>query len=355
LENRRGARLAEAEAKWREQSASAQAKVLAQAEAARNQADEDLRGEDQLAALQTTLADREAALAKAALDLEQVRERGRQDLDAALAKAKSWEADEAARFAAAQAEWRKQSANALNEATARYQAAEGMLIQMRMQADRARSDAVGGSTRPAGRGSDAAGGSARPAERAGFGARAAERETDAAAIRLPTREDRGLGTQDPKVVIRPKQINSDQQPGARKKRGVFRDIVVVAALAIFVIVTYPSIEPLVPEPWRSNIAAVIGNHAPPANVTVQGVASVASEVNLRAEPSTTARVIATLPRGLKVVTGERRGDWILVQVEGDRSSTQPRRGWVFGSFLKEEPGDVEADDDSETASPAESE
>jgi hypothetical protein len=58
------ARLAEAKANWREQSASAQAEVLAQAAAGRSQADGDVRSlQEQLAALQLTLADRDKTLA----------------------------------------------------------------------------------------------------------------------------------------------------------------------------------------------------------------------------------------------------------------------------------------------------
>ena len=120
---------------------------------------------------------------------------------------------------------------------------------------------------------------------------------------------------------------------------------VVAALAIAVIVIYPRIEPLLPEALRSNIAKITSLFGPAQNFTAQGFAAVASDVNLRAAPSTTARVIATLPRGLKVATIERRGEWTFVQVEGE-GNTQPRRGWVFSSFLKEETGEVEDDDET---------
>jgi len=291
-----------------------------------------------LAALQATLADREAALANAASDTEHVRERGRQEVEEALAKAKAREADEAARLAAAQTEWRKQSANALSEATARYQTAEGVLTELRMQSDRARSGAVGGSS--------------RSASRTSFGPKPTAREPEAAAIRLPTREERGSGTQDPLVVLRPKHVMAASESPPRKRR-TFRDIVVVASLAIAVIVSYPSVEPLLPENLRSNIAAIIGEYAPSPNFTVQGFASVVSDVNLRAGPSTTARVIATLPSGLKVATVGRRGEWTFVEIADDRRNSQPRRGWVFGSFLKDETADVE--DDVETASPEDAE
>jgi len=320
------ARLTEAEVKWQEQSARALAEVRAHAEAARTQAEGELhRRQEQLAALRATLADRETALAKAALDTEQVRERGRQELEAALAKAKDWEAGEVARFATAEAEWRKQSVNALNEATARYQAAEGMLMQARMQADRARSDAVGGSI--------------KSGERTRFGTRPADRETETAPIRLPSKDERGLGTEGTNLGIRSRQIMFEQEPRTPRKR-TLRDVAVAASLAILAILAYPSVEPLFPESWRSNIAAIERGRGPSPGVAAQEFAAVVSDVNLRAGASTTAKVIGTLSRGLKVATIERRGDWTLVQIEGDSRDSQPRRGWVNGSFLKGETGEV---------------
>ena len=280
-----GARLAEAEVKWREQAAIALTDMRAQAEAARNEADAEFRRlHDKSAALRTTLADRESALAKAVLVHEEARERARQDLEAALAQAKAREAGEAQRLAAAEAGWRAQSQNALAEATARYQAAEGMLAQLRQQADRARSDAVGGSIR-----------SGEP--RATFATKPNPREVESAPIRLPTREERRLETQASKIIIQPQRMASEMDSRPPRKGSSFRDVIVVASIAVIAIFAYPRIEPFLPETWRSNIAAILGGLAPSPNPTAQGSASVVSDVNLRVEPSTTAEIITTLPRG----------------------------------------------------------
>ena len=334
------ARLAEAEAGWREQAAVSVTEVRAQAEVARNEADADLRRlRDESAALRTTLAGRESALAKAVSVYEEARERARQDLEAALAQAKAREAGEAQRLAAAEAGWRAQSQNALAEATARYQTAEGMLTQLRQQADRARSDSVGGSIR-----------SSEP--RATFATKPNPRVVESAPIRLPAREDRGLETRGSKIIIQPQRVASEQDSRAPRRSSSFRDIVVVASIAIIAIFAYPRIAPFVPEPWRSNIAAILGGLAPSPNPTAQGSASVVNDVNLRAEPSTTAEIITTLPRGLKVTMIEQRGDWMLVQVEGSNGNPRPRRGWVFASFLT---SDVNDDVEPEPSVESESE
>src|SRR5258706_14358922 len=84
------------------------AEVRAQAEAARDQADGDIRSlQDRLAALELTLVERETALARAALDHEQVREGWQHESQAAEHASKT---AEAARLAEAEAEWQVQCA-----------------------------------------------------------------------------------------------------------------------------------------------------------------------------------------------------------------------------------------------------
>src|SRR5262245_51465926 len=90
----------------------------------------------ELAALKETLADRETALANAALDAQQSRERWQQEIQHALSDAEqAWKAEEAARFAAAEAQWRQQSADAVAEATARDEAAELKVEQLGRDAE----------------------------------------------------------------------------------------------------------------------------------------------------------------------------------------------------------------------------
>jgi hypothetical protein len=133
---------------------------------------------------------------------------------------------------------------------------------------------------------------------------------------------------------------------APKRRSLFRDLLIAATLGIVAIIGYPSIEPHLPPTWQANIASVMGRFAPSPGVA-EREAIVVSDVNLRAGPSTTTKVIALLPRGSRVATTETRGEWTFVQVEAYSRNSQLRRGWVYATFL-ENVGDGE--DDAETES-----
>ncbi|MGD0143227.1 MAG: SH3 domain-containing protein [Rhizomicrobium sp.] len=136
------ARSAKAQSEWREKSASAlsemtarceraeaalvRAEARAAAKPARDEGESRLLGE--LAALRATLADRDAALAQARKATEQAKERSQRDSETALSNAKAgWKTEETARFAAAEAQWRKQSASAQAALTARCERAEAAL------------------------------------------------------------------------------------------------------------------------------------------------------------------------------------------------------------------------------------
>jgi hypothetical protein len=138
-------RLASAEARWNEQSARALTELngrLAQAEGALGEARAQAEArQHQLTVTQSSLAVRERELAQAranaeqgrsqsAEEAEQTRERWQQETAAALAKAQeSFKAGEAARFAAAEAQWKAQLAPALAETTVQLQRAEAQLAQ----------------------------------------------------------------------------------------------------------------------------------------------------------------------------------------------------------------------------------
>jgi hypothetical protein len=85
----------------------------------------------QLMALKVALAGRETALEKAAFDAQQARAQWQRELSNAE---QAWKAEEAARLVAAQALWRAQFENAFAEMTARCEAAELMLEQLRRDA-----------------------------------------------------------------------------------------------------------------------------------------------------------------------------------------------------------------------------
>jgi SH3 domain-containing protein len=117
-----------------------------------------------------------------------------------------------------------------------------------------------------------------------------------------------------------------------------------------VITAYPSVGSFLPQSLQSNIAAVTGASGPPTgsntsltspSVPVKSMAVVARDVNVRAGPSPTAKILSTLPRGLRVATLERRGDWMSVQIERAGPNAKSLQGWVYGSFLLDQAGDDE--------------
>jgi hypothetical protein len=138
-------RLSAAEGRWKEQMAKAVGEVTARLEhteaslvEARAQA--DVR-QHQVAAAQASLAARDAELVQArtahdelyeqtAADSEAARESWQKEMDAALAKAQqSFKAGEAARLAAAEAQWKAQFAPTVAETAAQLQLAEAALAE----------------------------------------------------------------------------------------------------------------------------------------------------------------------------------------------------------------------------------
>jgi hypothetical protein len=240
---------------------------------------------DELTTLKATLADREMALAKAALDAEGARERWQEEAQAALLKAEQdWMAREASRVAEAEAKWRRHSSRALAEATARCEAAEAVLEQLKRE--RGHDDVFASRAEPV-----------------------------------------------------------DEEP--RKPRAnLLRDVLIVGALAALAITAYPSAEPFLPQSWQSSIASVTSDRgqiagdsstttlapATSPDAAARRSAVVLHDVNVRADPSAAARVVSTLRRGLKVLVIEQRGNWTSVQIEGDKANARPL-GWVYGSFL----------------------
>jgi hypothetical protein len=338
------ARLTEAEAKWQERSAPELAELRSQAEAARESGSKIRDLEERLRVIQTALAERETELARATADVERAREHGRQELEVALAKAKAWKDEEAQRLAAAEAQWKAQSAKELADAQARYQAAEGTLVQLRLEADRARIEGIGGSS--------------KTPSRSMFGTKSAARAPEPLPAPPATRERVAQATratqamqaaQEPRIVLQPGGLSREPEPyvpRGPRRRAVGRDFIVVSVLAIVMIVAYPRIEPFIPEPLRSNLAAVITRFFPTSTIAAQGSAVVARDVNLRDGPSTSAEIVATLPRGLGVAVLERRDEWTRVEIAADGSNPQPRRGWVFSSFLENGPADDDVDSES---------
>jgi hypothetical protein len=84
-------------------------------------------------------------------------------------------------------------------------------------------------------------------------------------------------------------------------------------------------------------AAAPGPRPDPASQTEgQHVLVVVHGVNLHATAARGSKIVATLPKGLRVTVIEQRGPWTLVEEVPQRARS--KKGWVFNTFLKEEDG-----------------
>ena len=282
----------------------------------------------ELAATQARLGNRESALAEAHLALEQARERGPES-DAALSKVElAWKADEAARLAAAQAQWEEKSAIALAEATQRLEAAEAALKQARVRAETPHDSGNAIELRRLHQ------------ELAATQANLAYRERELAEARLTLQQADELP--ETKIVLTPDRMGNavgrlEPQMDRPAKSHLMRDMVVVGALVVSAIVFYPRIEAFFPQ-----IGTIFGDALAPAGVPQPASPKIAERpltlvihgANVRSGPSSTADVVSTLQRGASVVTLEQRGSWTLVRIPGESGKTEPQQGWVFSSFLE---------------------
>ena len=335
------ARLATAEAQWREQSAKALADARASAPVPDHKDDsvELDRLRNELAAARSTLADRDAELARSRQAVETTNKEPRRQNEAALAEARNaWSVEEAARLEAAQKKWREQSESALAEATARYKQAEAELAAAQEQSDtpqnvrdtveilRLRDEVEQLKSTVA----------IRDVELAQAHATAEQFRTRLASEReeiLPSHNRGGRRSM-------AEEGGDDGEETA--KRPIWRDIALVAAVVAFGILLYPHIVSMLPDDWwpasstsdDSDTAPEVHRPAP-APAAAQATDVIVHAANVRSGPSKTAAVVATLDRDVNVRTVERRGNW--AHIEFSVGDAKKHEGWVYSSFLKPVP------------------
>jgi uncharacterized protein YgiM (DUF1202 family) len=171
----------------------------------------------------------------------------------------------------------------------------------------------------------------------------ADRETALARAGSAIEQAHELRTPETEIVLKPDRIGDAtgalvQHRDMQARRHPIRNLVVAASLAASAIVFYPRITLFFPEIGTifGDAHAPVGSHVPVSpQIAEQSMAVVIHAVNARAEPSTSAAIISTLQRGLKVATVEQRGSWTLVRIDGESGKAEPRQGWVYSSFLND--------------------
>ncbi len=303
-------RLAAAETQWQDKAAALKAELEAErerikADAAANSANlsaqhagalQGLRGE--IADLREMLNARERELAEARKAATAAEKRAAGDIDTARANAER--------------ETRERFQARLAEATARYEAAESALVEMRMRTGNH-------TTEDAARLLD---------EISTLRTVLANRETELAQFRHREEHE----------PPEPEQISL-----VHEYRGLIMSALVAASVAMGAVLLFPQLVPLLPYGWQVKYYEMNGqiqNEDTPAPAVTPKAAApaplpkavVARGVNLRAEASTRSNVISTLAAGTDVRILETQGGWTHVRVAD--GADKAHEGWVFSTFLK---------------------
>ncbi len=345
-------RLLAAETRWRDDTARKLTDVNARCEkleaalrdarvrgeadiaaARQSDADELRRLRDERIALGETLAERDRELAQLRPATEKARMDLQSEMQAALAKARiEWKAEEKTRFAALEAQRKSQMAEALTNATTRYQIAEATLAHIRKESQSMRENEHGDVQR-------------LHEKIAHLQAALGEHEEEVRAHQM-----QGSAANE-KIVLRSnrewQQAEAGKYGRSRSVGRIARDVALVGALAASVAIFYPQVAPYLPRTWQAQISTwtenasfYLGAPRRPEGLVglelfsgVRTMAIVVEDVNVRAGPSTATAVISHLERGRRVATGERQGNWRRVELEAATGTEAARSGWVYDTFL----------------------
>jgi colicin import membrane protein len=309
------ARLAATEATWQAKLEAATAAAQAApapvvAAAPANEAElQDLR--DKLTALQAKLALRDAAAARAAKLADEEHRRWQKEAQDVIVKAaRDRKADENARLAAAQAEWSKQSVRDLALVTARAEAAEAALTQLRI---RAAEEAP------------------LQKELASLRSALAIRDAELEHYRgpLPTEEDASQT-----------QVDAAPPPSSNPPTNrVLRDAMIAAAAGIVLVVAWPTLSNLMTAPPSRPAPAPAAVVA--ATPEVLPVATLVKDAKLRATPSMYGNIVGKLPRDTKVEMIETKGEWTHVRPTEALPKGAPSEGWARSNLLQDVPPEPE--------------
>ena len=411
-EERETARFAEAKTHWQEQSSRVLKKArlklegaeaaLAEARAQANSAHDLREGAElrrlrtEFAAARTKMTELETELAQAQVAAGRARERTREEVEAALAKAEeTWKATEVVRISSIETQERERGGRALAEALSRLERTETALKEARRQTEVVRehgavslAEAVARYERTESQLKEARTrmrSMRDPANEAELGRlrqelgtiqiAASELEAEIGRARAETRKARDRASEQSKAAIvraeeawrveeahqlaaarREWERDARSAPGTdtpvddpmepvplqRANRLLLDSMLAVClAAAVVLIVTiwpdfydvWPSAAPASGSGIPRTVTVVRPALSKPMKATAARAAINVAGANLRAEPSVTSRLVARLRRGDFVTPAERHGDWIHVYT--DAAGGKPaQNGWIHYASLK---------------------
>ncbi len=290
--------------------------------------------------LRETVAEREREIIRAHAEIEQAKHEWRKQSEAQFAQAlDEWKKGEAARILAAEAQSQEQAEVAQARIAQRLKQAEKELKESRAQADALRQRGDAEDVRKLRR------------EFGHLQAVLAEREMEIAQLRLDSEHARERWTAEARITLQKAEHDwkveaeetERQQARAFTMRRTARDVVLAASLSVVAVMAYlhfdlASLVNLWPPlaNWVDTApSAPVIKASPPvrqaAAPATPPLATVLRAANVRATPSKTADIVATLPRDSDVATLEHRGNWVRVNIT---LAHKDRQGWVYTTYLK---------------------
>jgi colicin import membrane protein len=301
------ARLAAVEADWRakmEAAAKAAQSEQKPAPAAPVDTAELAELRDKVTALQAKLTLRDAAAARAAKLAEEERHRWQKEAQDVIVKAaRERKADENARLAAAQAEWSKQAVRETALITARAEAAEAALTQLRIRA----------------------------AEEAPLQRELASLRSALAIREAELEHYRGPQSSEADQLIAPEA--APEPTPAKPRLRLLREGLIAAAAGIALVTLWPTLSTMVPQPPAPQPpAAAVAVEPPPEGLPL---ATLIKDAKLRKTPSMYGDIVGKLPRDTKVEMLETKGEWTHVRRVGKPAKGEPSEGWAKAALLEE--------------------
>jgi hypothetical protein len=310
------------------------ADIKARLDAQRHETDALRRHESESRRLAGEAEGLRAALVQARAEMEQARLVWRSESDAALAAAlNDRKQSEAARLRLAEEQSQAQSQAALAKAAKRVQQLEADLQQSRAQADalmrRGDSDDIRQLRKEFGH----------------LQGQLAEREQQIAQLRLDGEHARERWSAEARMSLqKAEQDWRSEAQGAEARalraqttRRYIRDAILAASFSAIAVLFYLSMDgagiwSLLPGTGGADApqAAADAPATAGALATAQGLPmlEVLKAANLRAAPSRSAAVIATLPRDSRVASLAHQGNWVRV-----KSDHAHKEGWIYATFL----------------------
>ena len=296
-----------------------------------------------LAGVRGVVAGRERDIVEARAQMESARQDWQRQSEARFAEALAeWKKGEAARLIAAEAQSQEQAQGQLTRMAQRLKQVEGELKDTRAQAEALRQRGDAEDVKKLRR------------EFGHLQSALAERETEIAQLRLDSEHARERWTADARMSLQnaEHQWKAEAENAEERKlqrqglKRTARDVVLVASVAVIAVMLYLHFDLGALINLFPPLAAVVETTpAQPAPQPVQAakpnpaasalpLAVVVRSANVRATPSKTADVIATLPRDSAVAVLEHHGNWVRVKITG---ANKNREGWVYTTYLKDKP------------------